>query len=152
MRQLGRAFARALPAAALPGDGWLKLPIGGGATSRVTLTLDPSGRLQPFEFGDAPVPRPLQRLLRRAHLLLERGRFAIGDEVGAGSETYALRIEVSDGPASDELFVEPGHIMRRGFEPPEPDRSGRAQFAFASGRHVVIHIEVLSVPGQASAQ
>ncbi len=142
VRQLGRAFTRALPAAALPKDGWLALPIGVGPVAQVTLTLDESGQLLEPDFGDDPVPSILAKLIHRTHLLLKRGRFAIDDDPGAGSETFAIHLEVSDEPPTDDPFAEPGHIMRRGFEPPRPDRAGRAHFTFASGRHVVVHVEL----------
>ena len=143
MRPLGRAFTRALPAAALGKDGWLDLPPGRAAEVLVTLTVDDSGSLLAPDFGDAQPTGPLAALVRRAQLLLQRGRFSIGDEVGAGSQTFALSVESSDERPTGDPFAEDSHIMRRGFEPPTADQPGRAYFAFACGRYVQVHVAIV---------
>jgi hypothetical protein len=110
---------------------------------KVTLTVDASGQLLRPDFGEHQVPRYLTEVVRRAHLLLERGRFSIGGIPGAGSETFALTVEVRDERPDDDLFVEPSHIVQRGFDPPAPDAPGRAYFTFASGRRVEVHVALV---------
>ena len=142
LRDLGRAFTRALPAAALPRDGWQRLRVGTTMTVEVTLHLDGEGRLGELELGSGASPTRLTRLLERARLLLRRGRFALQTaQPGAAAVTYEIKLVISDREVTADPFAEEAHIMRRGFEPPRREAPGRAYFTFASGKHVEISIE-----------
>jgi len=148
VRNLTRAFTRALPAAVLPaGAAWLDLPLGPGATALVTFTVGNDGKLVDFEIHDPEPPAYLVGLLRRAHLLLQKGQFALHNaRQGGGEQTFRVRVQLERRPVADDPFADPGHIMRRGFTAPTPEQPGHAYFTFASGRHVDLRVSVESQP------
>lgn len=125
----------------------LDLPPGPGASARVTFTLGKHGDIVDFEVHDPQPPAYLGGILRRAHLLLRRGQFALHDDcLGGGEQTYRVQVRLERRPATDDPFADPGHIMRRGFTPPTPERPGHAYFTFASGRHVDLEVSVEERP------
>jgi hypothetical protein len=138
IRDLGRAFTRALPAAALEMDAaWRSLPWGAGAEARITFTLGEKGELVDAKIHDPQPPSYLAVLLRRSVLLLKRGHFALqANQQAPGEQTFRVSVRLSRRAPSDNPFAEPYHIMQRGFTAPTPDRPGHAFFTSASGRHV----------------
>jgi hypothetical protein len=146
VRNLGKAFTRALPVGARADAAWFRLPSGAAGGARITITIDDHGRIEraeplPIEVG-ARVPSHLARLLDRVVLLLRAGRFALdhGDEP-SGRETLRVEAELREGAAVDE-FAEPQHTVDMGFEPPTRARAGKAWFSYASGRRVELRVTI----------
>ncbi|MEB2310409.1 MAG: hypothetical protein OZ921_01250 [Sorangiineae bacterium] len=136
VRDLGKAFARAMPRAMSGDPLWSSLPLGDAGSFRVSLTLDERGRLSEARSLDENPPPQLEHLLERTVLLLRGGLFALSLEGGAGSQTLRISVTLSQGTPSDELDVNPSDTTSLGFEPPRPGRPGRGYFTLASGRHV----------------
>ena len=85
MRDLRRAFTRAVPAACQSDAAWAALPQGDAGSVEVAITVDDGGHPTSAEPRGVDPPKILVGLLRRTFPLLQAGTFAIqGGTVGAG--------------------------------------------------------------------
>jgi hypothetical protein len=139
-----KAFAKAVTAATHRDPLWDQLPLGGVGSARVVITVDDEGHLKSSELDERDkVPDPIQRLIERTMLFLQKGRFALsGRELGAGSQTLEIEVSLSS-VEPEEDYDDPRHTVSLGFEPPRPGKPGRAYFVHAAGRRFDAKISVL---------
>ena len=132
VRDLARAFTRAIPAANTRDPAWNRLPLGDAGTVRVTITIRADGMLEATPHGE---PRDhLERLIQRTVLALQGGRFAVS-RPERGSETLVIDVTLSTRP------IDEGPLML-GFEPPRRGRRGKAYFQLPTGRFVEAFVAV----------
>lgn len=142
MRDLGRAFTRAIPAACSADSTWSKLPAGDAGTLVAELRVGADGHLGSMEPMGKDAPKALVNVLRRTLPLLQSGIFAVrGGAVSAGIETIELKATVSDEPGSDA--TEGGGKDNLAFS--YGAGRGKASFTQAGGRKVDISVRVLKV-------
>jgi hypothetical protein len=146
VRNLAKAFTRALPVGGRADATWFRLPVGSAGAARLTISIDEAGVIReaeplPIERGQI-VPAHLKRLFDRVILLLGAGRFALdqGDRT-SGTETLRIDAEVREGGPRDE-YAEPDHTIDMGFEPPTRGRAGKAWFTYASGRRIELRVKM----------
>ena len=138
VRDLGRAFTRAIPPACDADPVWASQPAGDTGKLEVAVHVDAAGHISGAEpRGDHP-PRALLSLLRRTLPLLQAGTFAVrGGDLGAGTEILELRAQISDAPAGEDA---PGRLAFA-----YGGGRGKAGFTQASGRHVEVSVRVVGV-------
>ena len=134
MRDLGRAFTRAIPVASQADPIWSRLPAGDGGKIEVLIRVDDSGRIGGFEPTHRDPPKHLVDLVKRTVAYLEVGTFALRGQVGAGAEVLALSARLTDEAASDDEL-----------EFKFDGKRGKASFRQASGRRVDIDVRVVRV-------
>jgi len=141
---LAKAFAKAVTAATHRDPLWDQLPLGSVGVARVVITVDDEGHLKSSELDERDeVPDPIQRLIERTMLFLQKGRFALsGRELGAGSQTLEIEVTLSS-VEPEEDYDDPRHTVSLGFEPPRIGKPGRAYFVHAAGRRFDAKISVL---------
>ena len=141
MRDLGRAFTRAIPAACSADPAWSKLAAGDAGTLRVELRVDAEGHIAGADpLGESP-PKHLVNILRRTLPLLQAGTFAVrGSTPTAGTQTLELAAVVSDEPAGDD---EAGARDKLAFS--YEGGRGKASFTQTGGRRVDVSVRVVSV-------
>jgi hypothetical protein len=141
---LAKAFARAVTAATHRDKVWEELPVGSAGSFEVVITLGDDGSITESVLKDkTEVPAHLVKLLDRTLLLLKAGRFALSRADSThGSEKLRVEVTLSAG-TPDEDAEDPLHTLNMGFEPPLPDKAGRAYFDHASGRHFEAKITIL---------
>lgn len=132
IRDLGRAFTRALPAACVADPGWADLPTGEVGSVTVRIRLDEEGRVADWEPQSANPPAQLLRALRRTVAMLGAGTFRLRDAAGAGVDAFRLRAHVSDEPAPTGAIA---------LEQTWTGGHGEASFTQASGRRVRVVID-----------
>lgn len=136
LRDLGKAFTRALPRAALGDPLWSKLPLGPAGNVDVVLRID-AGRLVSAKPKHEPLAPQIRHMLERTVLLLRAGQFALSEsDAQSGSETLRIEVTLSKGAPSDPLGADPTDAVALGFRAPRRGRPGRAYFTLASGRHI----------------
>ncbi|MEN9579580.1 MAG: hypothetical protein RJA70_2589 [Pseudomonadota bacterium] len=138
-RDLGTAFARAMPYAAHPDRIWQALPTGYSATLDVKLSLV-DGALKAPEDAVPSVSQPLARLALNTQRLLKGGQFALpsrrtADSPLSGEQQLRVRVRLSDVDAPESLEL--------GFQAPTPTKPGHAYFVLESGRRFDATIELL---------
>lgn len=136
-RVLGRAFARAIPAANTKDPVWNRLPLGPAGETTIRLAVLADGSLAPVEHSRNTPPH-LERLVDRTLLALMGGRFALPDR-REQTLTLRLQLRISQRPPSSGP-------LELGFEPPGFDRPGRAYFQLPSGRFVEVDITEIGRP------
>lgn len=132
VRDLGRAFTRALPAACVADPGWAELPVGEVGSVTVRIRIDEAGRVADWEPRSASPPAQLLRALRRTIAMLGAGTFRVREAAGAGVDAFRLRAHVSDEPAPTGAIA---------LEQTWAGEHGRAAFTQASGRRVLVVID-----------
>lgn len=139
VRDLGRAFTRAIPAACSADPIWGQIEIGEVGTMRVELHVNGDGRLtSAAPIGDTP-PKALANLLRRTLPLLQAGTFAVrAGAVTAGTETLEIKAIVIDGGGGEAA---PGGHESLAFS--YDGGRGKASFTHAGGRRVELTVRVL---------
>jgi hypothetical protein len=133
VRDLRRAFVRAIPVACKEDPIWAKVPLGDSGKLEVEIHVDENGRITRAEPRGENRPQALVQLLRRTIPLIDSGTFAVRKgQVSEGTEILAIRATVSQVEgAKDEL----GHDARYEF----------AEFTQPTGRHVEVTVKVLRV-------
>jgi hypothetical protein len=150
VRDLAKAFTRAIPFATRADPIWLRLPLGEAGSMRVTISVDAEGRIAEGKASerDEPLPLQLKHLLERTLFLLKNGQFAVsGERVQEG--TQVLRIEaLLRSVSADDTYADSQYAMSLDFEPPTLRRPGKAAFQLGTGRRleVTVHIERVSTP------
>jgi outer membrane biosynthesis protein TonB len=133
VRDLRRAFVRAIPVACKEDPIWAKVPLGDSGKLEVEIHVDESGHITRAEPRGENRPQALVQLLRRTLPLIDSGTFAVRKgQVSEGTEILTIRATVSQVEgAKDEL----GHDARYEF----------AEFTQPTGRHVEVTVKVLRV-------
>jgi hypothetical protein len=124
VRDLGKAFTRAIPYATNADPIWEELPLGTVGTLKLRITLT-DGRITKSEVhGSAPLA--LEHLRKRTIALLEAGRFALPmTETQGGTQELEISVRLRRVTAPSSLKL--------GFEPPQGDRPGEAYFVLGNG-------------------
>jgi outer membrane biosynthesis protein TonB len=140
VRDLGRAFTRAIPPACQADEAWGKLAAGDAGKLEIAIHVGDDGKITTFEpmGDDKHPPAHLLALVRRTVALLGGGTFGLrGTSLGAGVEVLELKAITSDGaPATDEGGASSlGYTFDSG--------RGTAQFTQPNGRHVEIRVRVV---------
>jgi hypothetical protein len=137
VRDLGRAFTRAIPPAVSSDPIWGKLPVGSAGRHAVVVSVDASGHITGHTSSDREPPRHLVKMVERTVALLESGTFALRGQVGAGTQALVLSVMLRDEPpqAADET-----RGLNLAFE--YDGSRGKASFTQAGGRRVEVTIRV----------
>lgn len=141
VRDLGRAFTRAIPPSSDSDPVWATLPRGAAGELEIAIDVDEGGRVTGWRPLQEDPPRHLVSLVRRTMILLRQGTFALrGGSVTAGAQVLRLRAEVSD---VDVPADHPGGSF--GLEHRYAAGTGTAAFTQVSGRHVEVTVRLLRV-------
>lgn len=142
VRDLGRAFTRAIPAACSADPAWSKLAAGDAGSLRAAIRVDSEGHIQSADPLDKDPPKHLVNVLRRTVPLLQAGTFAVkGNKPTAGTQTLELRATVADEPPGDD----DGSGARDRLAFSYDGGRGKASFTQTGGRRVDIQVRVVSV-------
>jgi hypothetical protein len=137
VRDLGRAFTRAIPPANDSDPVWAQAPLGDTGKLEVEVRVDDAGHITSAEPRGVDRPKALVSLVRRTVPLLQAGIFALRNgSVSEGSEILELRAvvtESADAMDNDRLRFSYDHGR------------GKAGFTQATGRHVEVTVKVLRV-------
>ncbi len=140
VRDLGRAFTRAVPAACSADPVWATLSSGDKLTLTALVRVDADGHVTKAEPISKDPPKALVNLLKRTIPMLQGGTFAVsGGAVTAGTETVELTAVVSDEPADSEKGARDNLAFSYAAG------RGRASFTQTGGRRVDITIHVSHV-------
>ncbi len=143
VRDLGRAFTRALPPACDSDKTWATLPAGSAGAVEVVVNISDEGRITGFEPITKDPPRHLTNAVKRTLALLQGGVFAIaGGSVTAGQQVLRLSVELSDTTVSEE---DASGAAAFGLASRWEGKKGVASFTQMSGRHVEITVEFVRV-------
>lgn len=138
VRDLGRAFTRAIPAACSADPVWGTVAVGDTLAMSARVHVDATGHVTSAEPAAEDAPKALVSLLKRTLPMLQGGTFAVqGGAVTAGTETLELRATVrAEAPESD---------TRDDLAFSYSSGRGKASFAGAGGHHVDVAVRVLGV-------
>ena len=140
MRDLGRAFTRAIPAACSADPVWAGLSSGDKLTLTALVRVDADGHVTKAEATSKDPPKALLNLLRRTVPMLQGGTFAVsGGTVTAGTETLELTAVVSDEPGDSEKGARDNLAFSYA------GGRGKASFTQTGGRRVDITVHVSHV-------
>ncbi len=143
VRDLGRAFTRALPPACDSDKTWATLPVGSAGSIDVVVNISDEGRITGFEPITKDPPRHLTNAVKRTLALLQGGVFAIaGGSVTAGQQVLRLSVELSDTTVAEE---DASGAAAFGLASRWEGKKGVASFTQMSGRHVEITVEFVRV-------
>jgi outer membrane biosynthesis protein TonB len=136
LRDLGRAFTRAIAPASDSDPVWASVALGDAGKIEVAVHVDGSGHIASAEPRGVDPPRALVSLLRRTFVMLQAGTFAVrGREIAEGTEILALHAVVREARTEDH---QDGVEYEGG--------RGKSEFTqAASGRHVEVTVKVLRV-------
>jgi hypothetical protein len=149
VRNLARAFTRAIPAACSGDPIWQSLPLGAAGSFDLTIAIDEDGHITSAVPSSAAVPPHLSRLAERTISLLRAGRFALSrTDATAGEETLRIGVVLSSVGAPAESDPSSTGPFDLGFEPPSPGHAGRAYFTLRSGRHVEVSVKIVERAGR----
>jgi hypothetical protein len=141
VRDLGRAFTRAIPPASDSDATWAKLPAGDAGSIEISIDVDEAGRIAGWRPNEKDPPRHLVQMVKRTMALLEAGTFAVrSGAVGAGSQVLVLRARLSDVEVPEE-HNGGAFNLKWTFEAGR----GTASFTQIGGRHVEVTVKVLRV-------
>ncbi|WP_437601535.1 hypothetical protein WMF28_08065 [Sorangium sp. So ce590] len=139
VRNLGRAFTRAIPPACQADPIWATLPLGSAGKARFVIDIDEAGHIASWgPEGEEPPARHLGNLAKRTVALLGRGTFAVArGAVTAGKQTLEVSAVIRAGADHGETGA-PADLAWR-FE----GGRGKASFAQPGGRLVEIVVQVV---------
>jgi len=135
VRNLAKAFTRAIPASSDRDPIWSSLPLGPAGSLKVSIAIDGDGRIDSVEVLGKVRPSHLVRLVDKTVLLLRGGQFALSRE-GTSAKTEILELEASISMASSS-----DDPMEKGNRPPTPGHPGRAFFR-QSGRTIEVRVSL----------
>ncbi|WP_441288138.1 hypothetical protein ACSRUE_39975 [Sorangium sp. KYC3313] len=140
VRNLGRAFTRAIPPACQADPIWATLPPGSAGKARFVIDIDDAGHIatwRPEPGGEEPA-RHLSNLAKRTLALLGGGTFAVArGAVTAGKQTLEVSAVVRVGEGAGETGA-PADLAWR-FE----GGRGKASFVQPGGRLVEVVVQVV---------
>jgi hypothetical protein len=137
VRDLGRAFTRAIPPASVADPAWASLPTGDTRKMEIAIRVDDTGHIRSAEPRGIDAPQVLVNVLRRTVALLEAGTFAVRPGgAGEGTEILELRARISD-TSSEGIPTGLAHEYEGG--------RGKAWFTQTTGRHVEVFVRVVKV-------
>lgn len=136
-RDLGRAFARALPIANQADAAWGKASPGRLGPIRVVFEIDGEGALTGHTVSTEGAPAALVELVKRTTFLVQRGVFAVRGTMKAGREVLELSAEVLD--VAVEVEGGGASVAHRW-----SGDAGEASFTQTSGRRVVVSVKRVS--------
>ncbi|WP_437993001.1 hypothetical protein [Sorangium sp. So ce145] len=140
VRNLGRAFTRAIPPACQADPIWATLPPGSAGKARFVIDIDDAGHIatwRPEPGGEEPA-RHLSNLAKRTIALLGGGTFAVArGAVTAGKQTLEVSAVVRVGEGAGETGA-PADLAWR-FE----GGRGKATFVQPGGRLVEVVVQVV---------
>jgi outer membrane biosynthesis protein TonB len=141
VRDLGRAFTRAIPPACDADSVWAKLSPGSAGSIEVAILVGDDGRITGWEPLKPNPPAHLAAVVKRTLPLMRGGTFAINNgAVTSGRQILRLSAEVSDV----DVGTDPFELGRGDWD----GKKGVAYFTQTSGRHVEIKVELVRVePG-----
>jgi hypothetical protein len=146
VRNLPSAFTRAIPPAVSADPVWSEMPAGHVGSFRLRVELDDAGHIgdaEPvLERPGSKVPAHFLRLKQRVIALLGGGQFALKTTPGAGTQTFAIDVTLSDRTPNED--VDPRRAYNIGFDPPSAGRAGRAYFTLGSGRHFEAKVRLVN--------
>lgn len=143
VRDLGRAFTRAMPPACDSDKVWGTLATGSAGSIEVVVTISEEGKISGFEPITKNPPAHLMSTVKRTLALLQGGVFAIaGGSVTAGRQVLRLSVELSDTAVTED---EAKSATAFGLESHWEGRKGVASFTQSGGRHVEITVEFVRV-------
>jgi hypothetical protein len=146
VRDLTRAFTRAIPAATSADIVWSSLPLGSAGSFQLAIVVNDDGSITSAEPVERETPTHLRNLARRTIAMLGSGRFALAaGSTSAGREILQVSVEISQGSAPAAGEAESGGAFGLGFEAPTPTRPGKAFFTLASGRHVAAKVKLVRI-------
>ena len=141
LRDLGRAFTRAIPPANQSDEAWASLPVGSLPTVQIALHVDETGHVTGAEPVTTGAPKQVVSLVRRTAAMLLAGTFALrAGSVSSGTQVLELKIAVSDVGAG---AVETGGASQVSHK--WSSGKGLAEFTQPGGRHVAVTVQVLRV-------
>lgn len=147
VRDLAKAFTRALPRAASGDPLWSKLPLGSAGGFHVVIRIDEQRRIESVKPDEKSLSPALQHLLDRTVLMLKAGQFALDrNDVTSGNEKLHVELAISMRARSNQIDVDPTDTVELGFKPPTRDKPGRGYFTLASGRHVEASVTIEKAP------
>ncbi len=142
VRDLGRAFTRALPPACDADKAWAKLPVGSAGSIEIAVMIGEDGKITGIEPLAQNPPSHLVNAAKRTVALLRGGIFALqGGSVTAGKQILRLSAELSDEAPPED----PSRAGAFGLASRWEGKRGVASFTQTSGRHVEITVEFLRV-------
>ncbi|MDI1444374.1 hypothetical protein [Polyangium sp. 6x1] len=142
VRDLGRAFTRALPPACDADKTWAKLPVGSGGSIEVAVVISEEGKITGVEPLAPNPPAHLLKAAKNTVTLLRGGTFALqGSSVTAGKQILRLSVELSDTTPPEDSSGAGAFGLASRWE----GKRGVASFTQTSGRHVEITVEFLRV-------
>ncbi|APR75007.1 Membrane glycoprotein [Minicystis rosea] len=139
VRDLGRAFTRAIPPACDSDPIWATLSLGDVGKLEIAIRVDADGHITSAEPLGTAQPKALVNVLRRTIPMLQAGTFAVREGgTSEGTEILELRAQVTEAESADE-----GKPNQLAFE--YARGRGKARFTQSSGRHVEIALRVVRV-------
>ena len=142
VRDLGRAFTRALPPACDADKTWATLPVGSGGSIEVAVVISEEGKITGVEPLAPNPPAYLLKAAKNTVVLLRGGTFALqGSSVTAGKQILRLSVELSDTTPPEDQSGAGAFGLASRWE----GKRGVASFTQTSGRHVEIKVEFLRV-------
>jgi len=141
IRDLGRAFTRAIPPGSDSDPAWKKLPLGDAGSLEITIDVDPEGKITGWRPNEKDPPAHLVGMVKRTIGGLASGTFAVRPgAVSAGSEVVVVRARVSDVAVPEAHAAEPYDLTWK-YE----SGRGTASFTQVGGRHVEVTVTVKAV-------
>ncbi len=141
VRDLGRAFTRAIPPACDADPLWKSAPAGDAGRIELSLEVDERGHVTGFEVETRTPPRALVSLARRTVAMLEAGTFALGPGgLARGSQRLEISARVSELDAEEEEAAR-SFGLRYTWEAGR----GTASFTQVGGRRVDVSVRMVRV-------
>lgn len=139
VRDLGKAFTRALPAASSPDKAWGGLDAGSSGAIEVAVVIGEEGKITGFEVLSKDPPAYLVTAVKRTVDMLKFGSFMrAGETATAGRNVFKIVAEISDREVSEG---DVSGAAAFGLGSTWEGRKGTAHFTQVSGKHVEMKIE-----------
>jgi hypothetical protein len=140
VRDLARAFTRAIPPACDQDAAWKAAPIGAVGSLRVVVSVDERGHVERFEVTSKDPPKALLSLVRRTLALLDAGTFSIRTAGKAEPGAEELEVSAQTSDVGDEEEGPARFGLRYAWE----GGRGTASFTQLGGRHVDVRVRLVS--------
>lgn len=142
VRNLAKAFTRAIPFGTRADPIWKTLPLGPAGSMTVVFELGEDGQIVSAKPKEKDVAPALRSLLERTLILLRMGRFAPETSNHPGKEV--LRVEAVLGAAAvDSTYGDSDQAMSLTYEAPTRRHPGRAAFQLGNGRRLDVRVTIV---------